>query len=47
MATKVKKLGVKREKGFLYFLDKDGDLSKAKLNRGAMKGKPKPRRRRR
>jgi len=30
MAEKVKVLGIKREKGWLYFVDKDGDVSRAK-----------------
>ncbi len=38
MATKVAKVGVKREKGFLYFIDKNGDVSKAKMARGKQKG---------
>ena len=31
---KVAKVGVKKEKGFLYFVDKQGDVSKAKMARG-------------
>jgi hypothetical protein len=38
MAEKVAKAGVKREKGFLYYLDKQGDVSKAKMARGKDKG---------
>lgn len=38
MATKVCKAGVKREKGYLYFIDKKGDISKAKMARGKKKG---------
>ena len=34
MAEKVAKVGVKREKGYLYFLDKKGDVSRAKMARG-------------
>lgn len=42
MAQKVTKLGVKREKGYLYFIDKDGDVSCALMARGKKKGgKPK------
>ena len=42
MAKKVQKVGVKREKGFLYFIDKDGDVSSALMARGDKKGgKPK------
>ncbi|MEA3305822.1 MAG: hypothetical protein U9R52_03295 [Candidatus Omnitrophota bacterium] len=38
MATKVVKCGVKRQKGFLYFIDKNGDVSMAKMSRGKKKG---------
>lgn len=38
MAEKIAKLGVKREKGFLYYIDKQGDVSCAKMARGAKKG---------
>ena len=39
MATKkVAKVGIKKEKGFLYFLDKHGDISAAKMARGGSKG---------
>ena len=42
MAQKVAKVGVKRQKGFLYFIDKQGDVSCALMARGAKKGgKPK------
>jgi len=42
MAEKVMKVGIKREKGFLYYLDKQGDVSCAKMARGKNKGgKPK------
>ena len=34
MAQKVAKVGVKREKGYLYFLDKKGNVSRAKMARG-------------
>ena len=34
MAEKVVKLGIKRQKGYLYFIDKQGDVSKAKMKRG-------------
>jgi len=30
---KVKKVGIKKEKGYLYFLDKQGDISRAKMAR--------------
>jgi hypothetical protein len=38
MAQKVTKAGIKREKGYLYYLDKQGDISKAKMARGGKKG---------
>ncbi|MDP2654561.1 MAG: hypothetical protein Q8Q08_11115 [Candidatus Omnitrophota bacterium] len=42
MAQKVAKVGVKKEKGYLYFVDKQGDISCAKMARGSQKGgKPK------
>lgn len=41
-AKKVAKVGVKKEKGFLYFVDKQGDISCAQMARGNKKGgKPK------
>ncbi len=42
MAEKIAKVGIKREKGFLYYVDKQGDVSCAKMARGSEKGgKPK------
>jgi len=38
MAEKVQKVGVTREDGFLYFIDKDGDVSKVQMARGGKKG---------
>lgn len=38
MATKVVKCGIEREKGYLYFIDKNGDVSCAKMARGKKKG---------
>lgn len=38
MAQKVAKAGVKREEGFLYFIDKQGDIARAKMARGGKKG---------
>jgi len=38
MAQKVAKAGVKKEKGYLYFVDKHGDVSRAKMARGGKKG---------
>jgi len=37
MAKKLVKVGVKREKGYLYYVDKDGDVSCAKMARGGKK----------
>ena len=37
-AKKVAKVGVKKEKGYLYFVDKRGDVSCAKMARGNKKG---------
>lgn len=42
MAEVVAKAEVKKEKGFLYFVDKQGDVSRAKMARaGQKKGKAK------
>ncbi|MCM8795247.1 MAG: hypothetical protein NC928_00935 [Candidatus Omnitrophica bacterium] len=38
MAQKLVKLGIKRQKGYLYYVDKDGDVSCAKMARGKKKG---------
>ncbi|MBU4346482.1 MAG: hypothetical protein KKH29_04055 [Candidatus Omnitrophica bacterium] len=38
MAQKLMKLGIKREKGYLYYIDKKGDVSCAKMARGKKKG---------
>jgi hypothetical protein len=38
MAEKVAKTGVKRQDGYLYFIDKAGDVSKVKMARGGKKG---------
>ena len=38
MAEKVQKVGVKRESGYLYFIDKQGDVSRASMARGGKKG---------
>jgi len=37
MAEKVCKCGVKKEAGWLYFVDKKGDVSRAKMVRGGKK----------
>ena len=39
MAEKVAKVGVKKEPGYLYFVDKNGDISRAKMARGGGKKK--------
>ena len=31
MAEKVMKCGIKKAKGYLYFIDKKGDISRAKM----------------
>ena len=36
---KVAKVGIKRETGYLYFIDKAGDISCAKMVRGGTKKK--------
>jgi len=38
MAELVAKVGVKRKEGYLYFIDKKGDVSCAKMARGKKKG---------
>jgi hypothetical protein len=37
MAEKVTKVGVKKADGYLYFVDKQGDVSRAKMSRGGKK----------
>lgn len=34
---KVIKVGIKKDKDYLYFVDKEGDISRAKLTRGMKK----------
>ena len=41
MAQKVLKCGIKKESGYLYFIDKQGDISRAKMARGGKKKKAK------
>ncbi len=42
MASVVSKVGVKKESGYLYFVDKKGHISRAKMSRaGRKKGKSK------
>lgn len=38
MSQKLVKLGIKRQKGYLYYIDKKGDVSCAKMARGKKKG---------
>ncbi len=37
MAEKVLKCGIKKQSGYLYFIDKKGDISRAKMARGRKK----------
>ena len=39
MAEKVAKVGVKKARGYLYFVDKQGDISRAKMARGGQRRK--------
>ncbi|MFH1784013.1 MAG: hypothetical protein ABH868_03855 [bacterium] len=41
MAEKVQKCGIKRQAGYLYFIDKQGDISRVKMARGGKKKKAK------
>lgn len=41
LAEKVAKAGVKREDGYLYFVDKGGNIARAKMSRGKKKGRSK------
>ena len=38
MAEKVQKVGVERNTGYLYYIDKQGDISRAKMARGGKNG---------
>jgi len=42
MAAKVAKVGLKKEEGWLYYLDKKGNISRAKMGRGRKASKVKP-----
>jgi hypothetical protein len=47
VAEKVAKVGIKKERGYLYFVDRQGDISRAKMARGGQsRSKSKSRRRR-
>jgi len=37
VAEKVAKVGIKKEPGYLYFIDRQGDISRAKMVRGGQK----------
>ena len=37
MAEKVAKVGVKKQKGYLYFVDKRSNVARAKMSRGGRK----------
>jgi len=37
MAEKIAKCGVKRESGYLYFIDKKGNIARTKMARGGKK----------
>jgi len=41
MAQKIAKTAVKREQGYLYFVDKQGDVSRAAMARGGRGSKKK------
>ena len=40
MAEKVTKCGITRATGFLYYIDKQGDVSRAKMARGGRAERP-------
>lgn len=42
MGTIIKKNAVKREKGYLYYVDGKGNVCRAKMSRGGKKAKKKP-----
>ena len=37
MAEKVAKVGIKKQRGYLYFVDRQGDISRAKKARGGQR----------
>jgi len=43
VAEKVAKVGVKKQSGYLYFVDKQGDISRAKMARGGQRRRSKRR----
>lgn len=42
MSEKVAVAGITKEPGYLYFLDKDGDIGRSKMARSRAKDQPKP-----
>jgi len=38
-SPKVMKVGIEREKGWLYFIDKEGDISRSRISTGKKKVK--------
>jgi hypothetical protein len=38
MAQKISKTGITRESGYLYYVDKQGDVGRTKMARGGKKG---------
>ncbi|MBO8131398.1 MAG: hypothetical protein H0Z29_07770 [Candidatus Marinimicrobia bacterium] len=38
MAEKVVRCGIKKEKGYLYYVDKNGNVARSKMARGKDKG---------
>ncbi len=39
MAEKVARVGVRKQAGYLYFVDRQGDISRAKMARGGQRRK--------
>jgi len=39
MPIKVAKVGIKKKDGYLYFVDRDGDISMVKMSRGSKPAK--------
>jgi hypothetical protein len=37
MAKKFQKIGIKRESGYMYFIDKQGDVARVKMARNGVK----------
>jgi len=47
VAEKVAKVGIKKQAGYLYFVDKHGDISRARMARGGQRRSRRSSRRRR